>query len=67
MWHPSSATTVRAAVFSVLSVTNYANQTIEPTQVAGFNQFYDDLIGSTSWRYGLGLDHKFSDQYAAGA
>jgi len=43
------------------------NQTLEPTQVAGFNQFYDDLNGATSWRYGVGIDQKFSSTLFAGA
>jgi TonB dependent receptor len=33
-----------------------ANQTIEPTQLAGFNQFFDDFNNDTSRRYGVGLD-----------
>ncbi|MGD0961810.1 MAG: hypothetical protein ABSB19_18520, partial [Methylomonas sp.] len=66
VWNPTSSTTVRAAVFRALSVTYYANQTIEPTQVAGFNQFFDDPVGSFSWRYGLGVDHKISDKFASG-
>jgi outer membrane receptor protein involved in Fe transport len=32
------------------------DQTIEPTQVAGFNQFFDDVNGSRTTRYGIGLD-----------
>ncbi len=32
------------------------NETIEPTQVAGFNQFFDDENGAKTERYGVGLD-----------
>lgn len=32
------------------------DQTIEPTQVAGFNQFYDDFNGSQTELKGIGLD-----------
>ncbi len=32
------------------------DQTIEPTVVAGFNQFFDDVNGTVSKRYGVGLD-----------
>jgi hypothetical protein len=35
-----------------------SNQTIEPTQVAGFNQFFDDSNGTESWRYGIAVDQK---------
>jgi tetratricopeptide (TPR) repeat protein len=38
-WHPAPATTLRAALFRVLNTGVIAAQTIEPTQVAGFNQF----------------------------
>ena len=41
-WNPVPDTTLRAAAFSVLKRTLITDQTLEPTQVAGFNQFYDD-------------------------
>lgn len=66
-WNPTASTTVRAAAFKVLKRTLVTNQTLEPTQVAGFNQFYDDLNGATSWRYGVGVDQKFSSTLFAGA
>lgn len=66
VWNPYNSTTLRAAFFRVLSVTVNANQTIEPTQVAGFNQFYDDIIGTIAWKAGVGLDHRFSEQFAGG-
>jgi tetratricopeptide (TPR) repeat protein len=59
-WNPFPATTLRAAVFRVLKRTLISNQTLEPTQVAGFNQFFDDPEGTESWRYGIGIDQKFS-------
>jgi hypothetical protein len=36
------------------------NQTIEPTPVAGFNQFFDDINGTSSKNYGIGLDAHFT-------
>jgi hypothetical protein len=33
-------------------------QTIEPTQVAGFNQFFDDTPGTRSMHYGVSLDQR---------
>jgi TonB dependent receptor len=44
-----------------------SDQTIEPTQVGGFNQFFDDPNGTESWRYGIGIDHKFSALLYGGA
>ena len=66
-WTPRSGTTVRGAVFRVLRRTlPFTSQTIEPTQVAGFNQFYDDLAGTDAWTYGAGADQKISDSLFAG-
>lgn len=59
-WSILPSTTLRAAVFKTVKRTLVADQTIEPTQVAGFNQFFDDLNGTAAWRYGVGLDQKFS-------
>jgi tetratricopeptide (TPR) repeat protein/opacity protein-like surface antigen len=66
-WTPRPGTTVRGAVFRVLRRTlPFTSQTIEPTQVAGFNQFYDDLPGTDAWTYGAGADQKISDSLFAG-
>ncbi|MGR9044778.1 MAG: FecR domain-containing protein [Gammaproteobacteria bacterium] len=59
-WEPIKGTTLRFAAFRSLKRTLITNQTLEPTQVAGFNQFYDDFNGTRSWRYGAALDQKFS-------
>jgi hypothetical protein len=32
------------------------DQTVEPTQIAGFNQFFDDFDGAKTTRYAVGLD-----------
>lgn len=66
VWSPFKSTTFRAAAFRSLSMTRTANQTIEPTQVAGFNQFFDDIDGTVAWRYGAGIDHRFSKNIASG-
>lgn len=58
IWSPWDGTTLRAAVFRTLSRTLLASQTLEPTQVAGFNQFYDDPEGTRAWRVGAGLDQR---------
>lgn len=59
-WNLFPHTTLRGAVFKVLKRDLLSDQTIEPTQVAGFNQFFDDKLGTESWRYGLAIDQKFS-------
>jgi tetratricopeptide (TPR) repeat protein len=65
-WNPFSGTTLRAAVFRVFKRTLLTDQTIEPTQVAGFNQFFDDADGTKSWRYGAAIDRKFSKNIYGG-
>lgn len=52
IWNPFPHTTIRAAVFRTLKRTLITQQTLEPTQVAGFNQFFDDGDLTEAWRYG---------------
>lgn len=59
-WEPVTGTVFRAAAFRTLKRTLITNQTLEPTQVAGFNQFFDDFNGTEAWRYGAAVDQKFS-------
>ena len=54
-WNPLPDTTLRAAAFRVLKRVLITDQTLEPTQVAGFNQFYDDINSTASWRYGSAI------------
>ena len=67
-WNPSFSpgTTFRAAGFRELKRTLVNQQTLEPTQVAGFNQFYDDPSGTSAWRYGVAVDQKFGSHVFAG-
>ncbi len=65
-WNPFNGTTVRGAVFRTLKRTLITDQTLEPTQVAGFNQFFDDINSTESWCYGAAIDQKFSKDIYAG-
>ena len=65
-WNPFQNTTLRAAAFRVFKRTLISNQTIEPTQVAGFNQFFDDTNETDSWRYGIAVDQKFTSSLYGG-
>ncbi len=47
-WAASPAVTLRVATFSTVKRALVAQQTIEPTQLVGFNQFYDDVNGTVS-------------------
>jgi tetratricopeptide (TPR) repeat protein len=59
-WNVLPRTTVRAAAFRTFKRTLLTNQTLEPTQVAGFNQFFDDQESTDAWVYGAAVDHKFT-------
>jgi tetratricopeptide (TPR) repeat protein len=65
-WEPITGTTLRIAAFRSLKRTLVTNQTLEPTQVAGFNQFYDDINGAQAWRYGAAIDQKFTNALFGG-
>jgi tetratricopeptide (TPR) repeat protein len=67
IWSPEPTMTFRAAAFRSFQRTLVASQTIEPTQVAGFNQFFSDSEGEEAWRYGLAVDRKFDNHLFAGA
>ncbi|OGP89260.1 MAG: hypothetical protein A2156_07200 [Deltaproteobacteria bacterium RBG_16_48_10] len=71
-WNPFPSTTLRGAFFRTFRRTLINNQTIEPTQVAGFNQFFDDegrngVEGVDAWRYGFAIDQKFLKDLFGGA
>ena len=65
-WSLGPQTTLRGASFRALRRTLVSSQTIEPTSVAGFNQFFADVDSSDAWRHGVALDHTFNDRLFAG-
>jgi hypothetical protein len=65
-WNFLPRATLRAAILRNFVRRLVFNQTIEPTQVAGFNQFFDDVTGTDAWRYGVGIDQMFSSTLYAG-
>jgi hypothetical protein len=65
-WNPFADTTIRGAVFRTLKRTLITDQTLEPTQVAGFNQFFDDFNATQAWRYGVAVDQKIFRNFFAG-
>ncbi|MGH8531763.1 MAG: FecR domain-containing protein [Gammaproteobacteria bacterium] len=65
-WTPFAGTALRAAAFRVLKRTLITDQTLEPTQVAGFNQFFDDFNLTEAWRYGGAIDQKFTKSLFGG-
>jgi tetratricopeptide (TPR) repeat protein len=66
-WRILPGSSLRAAVFRTLKRTLITDQTLESTQVAGFNQFFDDGEGTEVWRYGIAVDQRFSKDIYGGA
>jgi tetratricopeptide (TPR) repeat protein len=70
-WRPFTGTTIRGAAFRTLQAATFSRSDIqpyiEPTEVAGFNQFFAGSEGEDVWRYGVGIDQQITERVAAGA
>ncbi len=66
MWETPTGMSFRAAWFKTIKRPLAAGQTVEPTQVAGFNQFFDDLNGTKTTRYGAALEQRFNSALFVG-
>ena len=66
-WDITDSLTARAAYFETVKPVLVSNRTLEPTQVAGFNQFFDDPDATRSTRYGVGLDWRPLSSLRVGA
>ena len=66
LWNPLPNTLIRLGAFQEMKRALVTNQTLEPTQVAGFNQFFDDLNGSSAWRYAAGINQKITQSFVVG-
>lgn len=55
-WRPMPALRLRAAIFETMKRSQRTERTIEPSHVAGFNQFFDEFNGTRSRNYGIGAD-----------
>jgi hypothetical protein len=74
-WNVLPNTTLRGAWFESLkrpliapAGLNFSfreGETIEPTQIAGFNQLFNDLVGTKARSWGVGIDQKFSNPFFA--
>ena len=62
-----SQVTLRATYLRTLGVAGNADlESIEPTQVAGFNQVFDNLPGAKTELAGVGLDYKLAKRTYCG-
>ena len=66
-YRPTDRLTLRGAAFRTVKSNILAQQTIEPTVVAGFNQLFDDVNGTKADQAGLGADFRLSEDVAVGA
>lgn len=66
VWTLDARTTLRAAAVRAVKRELIGKGTIEPVQVAGFVQFFDDPFGTRADRYALGLDRQLTDGLDAG-
>ena len=70
-WDVLPNTILRAAYFETLKrpligdLSMRSGQTIEPTQVGGFNQLFDDPPGTKTRGWGVGVDQKFANPFLA--
>lgn len=65
-WDITSDLQLRAAYIETVKPALAANRTLEPTQVAGFNQFFDEANATKSRRYGFGVDWQVTSDLAIG-
>ncbi|SJM93441.1 TonB-dependent receptor (fragment) [Crenothrix polyspora] len=66
LWKATDSLTFRAAGFKSVKSAIIANNMLQPTQIAGFNQFFDDTNGTVAWQYGVGMDTHFYKNIYAG-
>ena len=64
-WNFTEQTRLRLGYFQRLQRRLTVQQTIEPTQVAGFNQLFDDFNSAHTQRWGIGLDTILTDSLYA--
>ncbi|MET0072476.1 MAG: TonB-dependent receptor [Candidatus Thiodiazotropha sp.] len=66
-WEPLSNLSLRAVYLERIARPREMERTIEPTQVAGFNQLIDDIEGSEIKQFGAGFDIKPGNRLSIGA
>ena len=65
-WQIFDGTALRLGYFKTLRQVRIGEQTLEPVQISGFNQLYDDLYGTRATRYGFALDQHINSQVSSG-
>ncbi len=62
----AKGTTLRLGAFRGMKRLPATNASIEPTQVAGFNQVFDDVNQTRFWHYGAAIDQIWSPRLLGG-
>lgn len=65
-WAISRAVQLRLAYLESTKKALTVQQTLEPSTIAGFNQFYDDISGTKAKQQSLGLDARLSPTLSSG-
>ncbi len=65
-WDINNNLTFRAAAFRTVKSPINVNQLLQPTQIAGFNQFFDYVNGTEAKQYSFGMDLKLKHNFSAG-
>lgn len=65
-WNVTDGLRLRLAALQTVKPTVITNRTIQPTQIAGFTQLYDDAHGTISKNYSFGIDGRLTDSLFAG-
>lgn len=66
-WGVTQDLNLRFAALETVKPSLTSNRTIEPTQIAGFNQFYDDINATKSQLLAGGIDWHVSNNLSVGA
>jgi Tfp pilus assembly protein PilF len=67
VWSLSDAVTVRGAAYRVMKRRISSEQGLEPTQVAGFNQYFDDANGTDARGAAASIDARLTSRLRVGA
>jgi hypothetical protein len=65
-WAITESLALRGAYLEGVKPALSSNRTLEPTQVAGFSQFFDDANGTKYRRYGIGVDWRLTSRLTVG-
>jgi hypothetical protein len=66
-WTVNEGLTLRAAYFETVKPVLASNRMLEPSEVAGFKQYFDDADATKAKRYGLALDWRATQDLYLGA